>query len=325
MKRQLIFAAAALALAACSNDENLSNEPTAIRLSSSLSVQETNTRAATDIQGTAFDANQNVDVYINEVVTAGQTVTTTYGTGGLLVYETAENNGMTPPTPQYFPSSGNGVTIYALYPSSSEAFGDGNGYAATESTTTFTVQTDQSGDDKYMLSDLMYGKPSSNPVARTSSPIALSFNHLLSKVTITLKSGDGSPDLDGAVVSLLNVNPTTALSASTTSGSISAATGTNKEITVMTASASSLTGSAIVPPQSFTADSQYIKVKLANGGELFYTLPDAVTLNGGKEYKYEITVNLTELQVTSTIVGWAVETGEGAYTGDDNGSANFSR
>ena len=60
----LLFAAAALTLAACGNDENLNDGPVPIRLSSSLEVQ---TRAATDIQGNAFDANEKVDVFIMEV------------------------------------------------------------------------------------------------------------------------------------------------------------------------------------------------------------------------------------------------------------------
>ena len=47
-KKYLLFAAAALTLTACSNDdENLNGGPVELRLSSSLEVQ---TRAATDIQ-----------------------------------------------------------------------------------------------------------------------------------------------------------------------------------------------------------------------------------------------------------------------------------
>ena len=53
-----------------------------------------------------------------------------------------------------------------------------------------------------------------------------------------------------------------------------------------------------------------MKVTLATGGELFYTLPNGASDNGltlasGKIYKYEITVKLTGLTVTSSIEDWA--------------------
>ena len=59
-KKYLLFAAAALTLAACSNDdENLNGGPVELRLSSGIEVQEV-TRAATDIQNEAFDANESM-------------------------------------------------------------------------------------------------------------------------------------------------------------------------------------------------------------------------------------------------------------------------
>ena len=64
-----------------------------------------------------------------------------------MVYTQATTgNSLNPPSGEqpYFPSSGSGVTIHAVYPSSSETFTTG-GYATdAESNTTFTIQTDQS-------------------------------------------------------------------------------------------------------------------------------------------------------------------------------------
>ena len=145
-KKYLLFAAAALTLAACSNDENMDG-PVAIRLSSSLEVQ---TRAATDIQGNAFETGQSVDVFIHEYVTSGS-ATTTYPQP--LVYTTGASGAMTPSTQPYFPSSGNGVTICAYYPSDMVDNIDAG------TTATFTVKDDQSLKENYMASDLMYGVP----------------------------------------------------------------------------------------------------------------------------------------------------------------------
>ena len=78
----------------------------------------------------------------------------------------------------------------------------------------------------------------------------------------------------------------------------------------MTASGTALSGSAVVVPQ--TLATSFIEVTLANGGVLTSKdLKDSdgntisnVELTGGNEYTYTITVNLTELKVTSTIAEW---------------------
>ena len=184
-KKYLLFAAAALTLAACSNDENMDG-PVAIRLSSSLEVQ---TRAATDIQGNAFETGQSVDVFIHEYVTSGS-ATTTYPQP--LVYTTGASGAMTPSTQPYFPSSGNGVTICAYYPSDMVDNIDAG------TTATFTVKVNQSLKENYMASDLMYGVPQNgNPVKRTTDAVRIGFTHLLSKVSVNLTAGDGNPNLTG--------------------------------------------------------------------------------------------------------------------------------
>lgn len=299
-----MMAAAAMVMAACSNDNESDNWAGEIRLSSGLTVQQTDTRAATDIQRSQFAKGEEIDVFISENVTTG-TATTTYEQP--LVYTADGKGNMNPDNKQpYFPTSGNGVNIYAYYPS-----GKVSSIASDATDITFSVQTDQSGDTgdaNYKASDLMCGKPSTNPVARTSSQIALKFTHLLSKVIITLESGAGSPSLDGAVVRLKSVKPSTTLTPST--GTISTADGTATDITVMTASSSSLSGSAIVVPQ--TLATSFIEITLANGGVLTSKdLKDSssnpitsVVLTSGHVYTYEITVNLTGVEVTSTISAW---------------------
>lgn len=287
-KKYLLLAAAALTLAACSNDENLNDGPVAIRLSSGIEVQEV-PRAATGIQSDAFDANEQVDVFITE---ASENPTTTYPQP--LIYTTGANNAMTPPAggQPYFPASGYDVNIYAYYPSK----------AVTDMSATdvlFTIQTDQSTEENYKASDLMFGKPATNPVRRTDNAIPLTFTHLLSKVTIELRAGAGSPDLDGAAVRLLYVMPSTTLNAST--GTIGAASGTPIRITV---SKDALSGSAIIVPQELLQD--FIEVDLADGGVLYGSLKDSSQPNlvGGNAYTYTITVNLTGLDISASINPW---------------------
>ena len=304
MNRLLTLAAVAMTLAACNSEiDDLNVE---IRLKSGLDVQQTDTRAATTIQSTQFDKDAAIDVYISEATKEGQAATTTYGQP--LTYTIGEDGSTMNGTQQYFPTSGNGVNIYAVYPS------------GKKSGETFTIETDQSDDANYKASDLMYGAPTGNAtVARQKSAVSINFKHLLSKVTVKLVSGKGTPSLDGAVVKLKGVKPSTTLTASISGGSVSEANGDTKAITVMTATTDALSGSAVIVPQ--TLGTGFIEVTLKNGGVLTSTGLktsgstdlNEVKLETGKAYTYTITVNLTGLDVSSSIADW----GDGSsVTGD---------
>lgn len=307
MKKMMLFAAAALVFAGCSKDENVDNWNGEIRLCSGLTVQQAGTRAATGIQSEQFDEDEKIDVFINEAVQSGQTATTTYPQP--LVYTAGTNGAMNPATQPYFPTSGNGVTISAYYP-----HGVVKSLASNEPVT-FSIKSDQSSEAEYKKSDLMYGKPASNPVSRTNSPVNIAFNHLLSKVTVELISGSGNPDLEGATVQLLNVLPNTSVTPAI--GEISPATGTETDVTVFKATSDQLIGSAVVVPQTLNKEvnnvRRFIKVTLKGGGTLYSKdlkeegsnnpIQDIV-MESGKVYKYTITVNLTSLNITSSITKW---------------------
>lgn len=52
------------------------------------------------------------------------------------------------------------------------------------------------------------------------------------------------------------------------------------------------------------ASTQLLQVTLASGGVLYYKPSSDQVFLGSKKYKYEITVNLSGLTVTSTIANW---------------------
>ena len=271
----MIFAAiAALALTACSNDDEIKvGGDNAILLTSSLNVAET--RAATNIQTSAFDAGETVDVYITENEPGtnethyNQPILATTKTGGALDLQDG---------PYYYPTSGNGVNIYALYPTTTKA-GE-----------LFTIKDDQSTDANYKASDLMYGKPASNPVSPSANAVNIKFSHLLSKVTINLIAGANVTSLEGAKVELLGVKPSTTLTAGINGYSITAASGDATPITVMTATETVTSGSAIIVPQ--TLPEMFLQVTLGGAtltGKLDSGAPE---LTAGNEYTYDITVNM---------------------------------
>ena len=67
---------------------------------------------------------------------------------------------------------------------------------------------------------------------------------------------------------------------------------------------------AVIVPQTVAKNTRFIKVHLPDGGDFYYTIPDVdgLELKSGYKYQFQITVNLTELTVKSTIDDW--ETGE---------------
>lgn len=303
------MAAAAMILAGCSNDENeaIDNWNGEIRLSSGLAVQQVTRSIETDKQSTQIAEGNHVGFFINENVAGSPTTTYTQN----LKY-TANGKGGFDGTTVYYPQSGEGVNIYAYAPWENGLALDGN-YS-------FTVKTDQSGVDAYIASDLLWGQPmkedegipgtyiTANPVARTQAAVPVTFTHLLSKIEVTLQVGKGLAvdDFRGATLTILKTKLTTNLTLK--NGNISTAYGDLTDIIaasyIQQPTADALTAAAIVVPQTIAEGTRFMKLHLATGGELYYTLPDALTLKSGEIYKYNITVNLTGLTVTSTINDW---------------------
>lgn len=307
----MTMATTALVLVACSNDNEMDNWNGEIRLSSGLAVQQVTRSVDTELQKTQIAKDVHVGFFINEAVEGG--ATTTYQQN---MDYMADGNSHFSGTAVYFPQSGNGVNIYAYAPYKADLALNGS-YA-------FSVKNDQSADADYLASDLLWGQPmklkegsgteyvTANPVARTKENVNVTFKHLLSKVQVTLTPSDrlSTNDFKGATLSIQQVLPSTTLTLA--SGAISPASGAKTDITAATypdATTPTLTASAIVVPQTITKGTQFLKVHLATGGDLYYTIPDSeedkdLVLDGGKIYKYTITVRLTGLTVTSSIDDW---------------------
>ena len=169
---------------------------------------------------------------------------------------------------------------------------------------TFTIKEDQSTDANYKASDLMYGKPATNPVSPSANAVNIQFSHLLSKVTINLKLDENVTSLDGAKVELLGVKPSTTLTADINGYSITDASGTATPITVMTATATQTSGSAIIVPQ--TLPEMFLQVTIGDAVMTGKLSTGAPTLTAGNAYTYDITVNMRggALEIEGSITPW---------------------
>ena len=289
MKRFFILAAAAVAFAACSNNESdnqVQNPDNAIRLNASVG---TLTRAASNLLETNFAEGTMVKVKVTDKAVSNQV---TYDA----VDYTVGDNGALSVTPiQYYPASGSEVKVYAYYPSTAA------------DNTTFTVATDQNEDAAYQASDLMYA--TLDPLVKNTTN-TLTFNHVMSKITVTLTAGTGftAAELNNAIVTLKNVKYKGTFAPA--NGSFNADNDT-ENITITTA-AGTTAKSAIIVPQDVAG--KKLAVTIA-GKEMEYTIPTSSTFDAGKNNIYTITVAKTGIQVSSSIAAWST-TGNATGTGN---------
>jgi hypothetical protein len=139
------------------------------------------TRGSLDVQTLSFDEGELINV---ECTTTGTTTTSSavYRTGAA---DESNKNVLTPDgTALTWPANSGTVSIHAYYPST-----------VTSSTTSFSVQADQSAanNSTYKQSDLMYAEPIDGQAKTASVP--LTFHHALSKIVVNIV-GTGSLTAD---------------------------------------------------------------------------------------------------------------------------------
>lgn len=320
----ILFAAAAIALAACSNDGlpgDDPNTPVEIRLTGGLEVQ---TRTSHNLD-TQLKAGEQVHVWVDD---AGNVPDKELYKDRELM---AGDNGVLTGETMYFPQTGNAVNIYAIHGNFGEAtdWSEG-GFWATEITHTVAQnQKTQQPTDGYAKSDLVYAK--STDVARTKEAINLQFSHLLSKIEVVLVQGAGSPEIKK--VEILNTKleavftPDKENSFSVKAKDNVSEIGNPIVIDTDLTSAEDAAGTeeskknlneAIIVPQTLTKNTPFIRVTTTAGGELVYRLPEDKTFDPAKKYRFTVTANLTELKVVNAeITDWTKE------TGDDDGTAEM--
>ena len=277
MKKYFLFAAAALTLAACSNDEsdNQLQNDNVIRFSSTVG---TATRAGSNLLKGNFANGTEVKV---KLTAADNSVTY-----DAVNYTVGDEGALTTDPVQYYPASGSNVSAYAYYPANASIEADG-----------FQVATNQSADDDYETSDLMYA---SIPTLNKTSTNNLEFRHVLSKIVVTLAAGTGFDASELADVTI-------ALNGVKYKGTFDPAAGTftpaddTQTITLATA-ASTAPHAAVVVPQDMSG--KEIAVTIGNGTPVAYSIPASTTFNPGTVYSYTITVAKTGISVTSSIAGW---------------------
>lgn len=308
----IILAAALLSLGACSSDtDERAQAEVELRFSSTLDLH---TRAAyTKTQDTQILNGEKVYAWVDEAKTTGAVE---YIQAWAL---TADGAGKLEGVKKLYPVSGNPVNVYAIH-----------GNFATAPSGTFptaalnhSVNATQTTDANYAASDLLYATGTN--LARQTAAHPLAFSHLLSKIEVYLVAGTGTTDaeLETAQVTIQNTKPTASVTLSKTAAPTIAASGTATDITakMQTQTDQTVTVSggapspahrfaeAIIVPQwvnttgaSGGADIDFIKITI---GTSSYTALINKQFEGGNRYTYNVVVNRSGIELTSTITQWS--------------------
>ena len=288
MKKLFILAAAAVAFAACSNNESdnqVQNPDNVIRLNSYVGDI---TRAGSNLLSSQFENAMTINVHVTDNAAENKKTYTD------AIYTSDGNGALTTLTPQYYPASGSSVDIYAYYPSDASTATDG-----------FAVGTDQSNDNAYKTCDLMYATISGMNKTNQASKNTLSFAHKMAKFNVTLVAGDGmgAEEIATAMITLKDVIYKGTFVPAT--GVFTAANGEvadNKSDIIVATNAGTTQHSAVVVPQDMAGKKIEIKI-----GEqtVEYTFPAASSNFAPNTHNdYTITIANSGITVTSTIGPW---------------------
>lgn len=253
------------------------------------------TRAGTDIQSKAFDAGETVNVYITAKKTSADDIIVGAPTVCTTMAPVSNQNELTPDAVPYFPQDdGYKLDIYALYPST-----------VSSGESTFSVQADQTSDDAYKGSDLMYASLSN--VARTATPTTtanLPFDHKMVKLIVKTIITDGATVGSVTSVSLKGVYRRIGFTPAT--GVLDAA-GLADQGDIVFNSTSAVTtdeSACLFPPQSIQRG-DFLEVVTTNGTATFaLALTAAKAFEAGHVYKVEINLSAQNLRETATIDAW---------------------
>ena len=348
MKATKIISACAVlaALASCSNEHELSQQsaedtPATIRFETSVGGQKTKAvNDASELQDTQFKDGEKIRIFLREHLLNGETAIKSYSPLDGTTSTSESTHKITFSDAPTFPSNGRGVDCLAIYPQKDTASTSNIDYTHD----TFTVYYDQSSQDNYRNSDLMWAYKGNTK--KSDKAVKLEFTHLLSKIMVKVKC-DASVDnkvLDDIYVDLLNTCKTIDIEVPEVKQSTTVAQsgGEMTDLKVKIADtpnpqnpgafylgkADKATSgdetkqvSAIIVPQNIAKDKKFFKIKLNKGtgakdyATYTYTVSDlsGLTFEGGKKYEYTITLKAGGIDVESVkIKDWGVGIADGS-------------
>lgn len=299
MRKHLILATVALALAACSDNENepadrADGQPVPVEFRASVGVTETR---AIDQTWSAEDA---IGIFM---VKAGQSFVPeqiSEGTENIRYVVDAAAAGTFKPggTTIYYPMDNSEVDFYAYSPQGSvtkEEVATNYLYAVNVAT-----QTNQEALDLLYSNDVKGKK-------KTDKAITLGFKHQLCKVILTVEPGAGvsADEMNGLTVKV-NAQNTTA-DFDLTAGALKAYAANAADITFSKQTDAYIYEAILLPD---AATDRTFEFDLNNGRDVPFIWNMGKALTAGSKYTYTVKLNRSDAEVSGQIGPWNVEDDE---------------
>lgn len=287
----LLITGSGLFFASCNSDEDVGQDPSlvAVQFGSGNIVQTKTTNG-----GDNWVLNDPVGIFMIKNGQALNSANIAEGADNIEYKALADDNatsGFTPAssTPIYYPQNGNKVDFIAYYPYKT-------------SLPNYIYPVDVNNQTSPADIDILYAKTAntaSGGYNKNSGTVDLQFNHALSKLSFTLISGTGSPNLTGAKIEIANLFTTANMSLA--DGTVTA---TNSRQTLIANTATDgLSSSAIVIPQTLSGTK--LIVTLADNVSAFEWVFTSAEFEKEKDHQYTITVSKTGITVNSIgITDW---------------------
>lgn len=286
---RLLYVAGLLAMtAACTNDDMDEQMALGEKVPVTLSYQ------TLEAVANRASASQTLN---QDYIESGKSVTVRISNTGAdsytnYIYTTGAAGVMNVPAANapYYPLDGTNIDIKAYYPVSASG--------------SHTVQADQSTNDNYTASDLMWATPITDQ-AKTASAVTLNFTHKMAKMVMNVTPGSAVKQINS--VTLKQVKRTIGFSIS--DGTLGALSGSAEDITVITGEATDgavVHGAAVIPPQTINGNLLQIGVTMSDGttGTATYTVASKA-FAANNVYTLNITVNGPEVNTSTAIGAWA--------------------
>ena len=285
-------------LSGCSKMETQS-EGLPIRISASLNVY---TRATDN----SFEQGDALGLYLVKWTSGTPGILQGTGNYGDNLSFSLTSSGWQTSTTAKYPQDGEKLDFYAYHPYVSSSALDGEGYRVHR------AATDQRQESAYKGSDLLMA--SASGVSAGTAAVHLQFSHMLSKMEIELKAGEGLTleELTKATITIKGVK---------TSGKVhlsskACQTDETKEDVIahgtfsLAAGGEKLTGvSAIVYPQEIASGAELIEIGLGEEKYLF-TTTKPITLQAGYKSIFTITLSRNSLSVETGVTDWTEGEGD---------------
>lgn len=253
-------------------------------------VDQPTTRSGANIQTSNFEADETINGYFN--ISGGEAIGKTPTVLTASAPDESGKNRLSPDVQPYYPSDGT-VDIMALYPPTK----------ATNTTTSFAVEADQTAEANYMLSDLMWAGITNQ--LKTTSDINLQFSHLMAKMSVTVTGKEGLLIKKVSLINAIRTVPVTLSASGYTVGDVGTESDDTKKTIVLASTTGTdldnqLSGSVLLPPQ--TIGGNFIEVE-TNYGTAYYSAFNK-EFKEGEAYSTDIVVKRQDIGYTTTITNW---------------------